>query len=62
LHYTYLFVDTPGGHFLAMLEAENTAAFQKFTQLCENHGLLSKPRGLGPEDVCDGFSDEATLL
>jgi len=45
-----------------MSEVEDTAAFQKFILLCENHGLLSRPSELAPEDVCDGFNDEATLL
>lgn len=41
---------------------QEDSAFNSFTRLCEAHGLLKRPAGLGEHDVVDGISDEATLL
>ena len=38
------------------------SAFDSFKSLCEVHGLLKRPAGLGEHDVVDGINDEATLL
>ena len=38
------------------------SAFDSFKRLCEVHGLLKRPAGLGEHDVVDGINDEPTLL
>jgi hypothetical protein len=43
-------------------EVNDLAAFQDFVELCNKHGLLQRPRNLGPDDTAYGFNDEATLL
>ena len=41
---------------------QEDSAFNSFKRLCEAHGLLQRPAGLGEHDVVDGINDEATLL
>ena len=41
---------------------QEDSAFNSFKRLCEAHGLLKRPAGLGEHDVADGINDEATLL
>ena len=41
---------------------QEDSAFNSFKRLCEAHGLLKRPAGLGEHDVDDGINDEATLL
>ena len=41
---------------------QEDSAFNSFKRVCEAHGLLKRPVGLGKHDVIDGINDEATLL
>ena len=41
---------------------QEDSAFNSFKRLCEAHGLLKRPTGLGEHDVVDGINDEDTLL
>ena len=41
---------------------QEDSAFNSFKRLCDVHGLLKRPEGLGEHDVVDGINDEATLL
>ena len=41
---------------------QEDSAFNSFKRLCEAHGLLKRPSGLGEYDVVDGINDEDTLL
>ena len=41
---------------------QEDSAFNSFKRLCDAHGLLKRPTGLGEQDVVDGINDEATLL
>ncbi len=41
---------------------QEDSAFNSFKRLCEAHGLLKRPVGLGEHDVVDGINDEDTLL
>ena len=41
---------------------QEDSAFNSFKRLCDVHGLLKRPEGLGEHDVIDGINDEATLL
>lgn len=40
---------------------QEDSAFNSFKRLCEAHGLLKRPAGLGEHDVVDGINDEDTL-
>lgn len=40
---------------------QEDSAFNSFKRLCDAHGLLKRPTGLGEHDVVDGINDEATL-
>lgn len=40
---------------------QEDSAFNSFKRLCDAHGFLKRPTGLGEHDVVDGINDEATL-
>jgi hypothetical protein len=43
-------------------QVSGSATLDGFVELCNKHGLLQRPRNLGPDDAAYGFNDEATLL
>lgn len=53
--------DATGKH-IQRRSTQEDSAFNSFKRLCEAHGLLKRPAGLGEHDVIDGINDEATLL
>ena len=50
------------GESIQRRSTQEDSAFNSFKRLCDVHGLLKRPTGLGEQDVIDGINDEATLL
>lgn len=44
------------------LSDSQAEALREFSRLCNEHGLLNRPQGLGEDDLQYGLTDEATLL
>ena len=47
---------------LSGLSKIEASAFYHFKSECEANGLLTRPKYISPDDLCDGINDDVTLL